>query len=172
MKLSEVKPGNIILVERMFIDHYGVYAGQGQVIHYAPRTEGGEPVIHKAGIDRFLDGASGFFVPYMPENQDDLKMLINHHKKRSDISQEIVDELFNQYQTGKMQIYTAEQTLNRAMKRIGEKDYSLFSNNCEHFAFWCKFGVCISNQVSCVGEFFKTALLRLGTQRYHRFVNC
>ncbi len=28
----------------------------------------------------------------------------------------------------------------RAESRLGEKGYDLFSNNCEHFAYWCKTG--------------------------------
>ncbi len=31
-------------------------------------------------------------------------------------------------------------TLRRAMSRIGEKNYNLLFNNCEHFACWCKTG--------------------------------
>lgn len=35
----------------------------------------------------------------------------------------------------------------RAYNRLGEKGYDLFSNNCEHFAHWCKTGKCRSEQV-------------------------
>ena len=31
-------------------------------------------------------------------------------------------------------------TLQRAMSRIGEQNYNLLFNNCEHFASWCKTG--------------------------------
>ncbi len=36
----------------------------------------------------------------------------------------------------------------RAMSRLGEKDYSLWANNCEHFASWCKVSKHESDQVS------------------------
>ncbi len=38
-------------------------------------------------------------------------------------------------------------TLNRALKRIGEKKYNLLFNNCEHFANWCKTGFHNSKQI-------------------------
>ena len=38
-------------------------------------------------------------------------------------------------------------TLRRAMGRLGEQDYNLLFNNCEHFATWCKTGRHRSKQV-------------------------
>jgi hypothetical protein len=38
-------------------------------------------------------------------------------------------------------------TLRRAMGRLGEQDYNLLFNNCEHFAHWCKTGRHRSRQV-------------------------
>ena len=37
--------------------------------------------------------------------------------------------------------------IERSLSRIGEIDYSLFQNNCEHFAVWCKTGWPHSTQV-------------------------
>ena len=41
-------------------------------------------------------------------------------------------------------------TLRRAMSRIGEQNYNLLFNNCEHFATWCKTGRHRSDQVQSV----------------------
>jgi hypothetical protein len=35
---------------------------------------------------------------------------------------------------------SARRTIARAYRRLGEKKYSLWTNNCEHFATWCKTG--------------------------------
>lgn len=43
-------------------------------------------------------------------------------------------------------------TLRRAMGRIGEQNYNLLFNNCEHFATWCKTGRHRSGQVESVLE--------------------
>ena len=41
-------------------------------------------------------------------------------------------------------------TLRRAMSRLGEQNYNLLFNNCEHFATWCKTGRHRSVQVDGV----------------------
>ena len=40
--------------------------------------------------------------------------------------------------------------IRRAESRLGERDYSLVFNNCEHFAAWCKTGQHRSQQVNTV----------------------
>ena len=41
----------------------------------------------------------------------------------------------------------AWQVLKRAKDRLGERDYNPFTNNCEHFATWCKTGKKYCSQV-------------------------
>ena len=41
----------------------------------------------------------------------------------------------------------ADTVVLRARRRLGERKYSLFHNNCEHFALWCKTGISSSGQV-------------------------
>ena len=43
--------------------------------------------------------------------------------------------------------YTADAVVERAKSRLGEHDYNLLFNNCEHFASWCKTGVNQSRQI-------------------------
>ncbi|MCX5955825.1 MAG: lecithin retinol acyltransferase family protein [Cyanobacteria bacterium] len=61
-------------------------------------------------------------------------------------------------------------TVRRAMGRLGEQNYNLLFNNCEHFAHWCKTGRHRSNQVEgwlhtgslgalAFGQFVPAALL-------------
>lgn len=33
-----------------------------------------------------------------------------------------------------------DETIELAWERLRERDYNLFDNNCEHFAYWCKTG--------------------------------
>lgn len=40
--------------------------------------------------------------------------------------------------------------LRRAKKRIGESEYDLLRNNCEHFARYCKTGWAVSEQVELI----------------------
>ena len=45
-----------------------------------------------------------------------------------------------------------ELVVQRALSRLGEADYDLFENNCEHFAVWCKTGRSHSTQVEAHRE--------------------
>jgi hypothetical protein len=54
------RPGDILYVNRGFYLHYGLYAGDGRVIHFAPLS-GNEinaenAVIHEITLDAFLKG--------------------------------------------------------------------------------------------------------------------
>lgn len=42
---------------------------------------------------------------------------------------------------------SAEKVVLRARERLGENQYDLLENNCEHFAMWCKTGIKSSEQV-------------------------
>ena len=43
--------------------------------------------------------------------------------------------------------YIPDVVVERAKSRLGEHDYNLLSNNCEHFACWCKTGISDSKQI-------------------------
>jgi hypothetical protein len=52
--------------------------------------------------------------------------------------------------------YSAEETVKRAKSRLGEGGYEFFTNNCDHFATWCKTGKHQSIQVEGVKAIIKT----------------
>ncbi|MGF1590811.1 MAG: lecithin retinol acyltransferase family protein [Pleurocapsa sp.] len=43
--------------------------------------------------------------------------------------------------------YIPDVVVERAKSRVGENDYNLLFNNCEHFTSWCKTGISDSKQV-------------------------
>ena len=47
-------------------------------------------------------------------------------------------------------IYSPEEIVHRAQSCLGEDDYNLFFNNCEHFACWCVTGIARSEQVQAI----------------------
>lgn len=47
----------------------------------------------------------------------------------------------------KEKTFSPEETIKRAKSLIGEKKYNLLSNNCEHFALWCKTNIRKSYQI-------------------------
>jgi len=43
--------------------------------------------------------------------------------------------------------YSSDEIVSRARSRVGESQYRIFSNNCEHFCSWCISGKSCSAQV-------------------------
>lgn len=43
--------------------------------------------------------------------------------------------------------FVPEIVIQRAISRLGEQEYNLLFNNCEHFATWCKTGISYSKQI-------------------------
>ncbi|MBN2061475.1 MAG: lecithin retinol acyltransferase family protein [Deltaproteobacteria bacterium] len=55
----DLDPGDHIYVKRktLFYSHHGIYAGEGEVIHYqGTEKEKKDPVVRKTGMDEFLNG--------------------------------------------------------------------------------------------------------------------
>jgi cell wall-associated NlpC family hydrolase len=44
-------------------------------------------------------------------------------------------------------VYLGSDAVARARSRLGEDEYGLLTNNCEHFCTWCLYGVARSEQV-------------------------
>ena len=83
-----------------------------------------------------------------------------------------------QFQTGTVYLIKHEQCLDpnsvisRAESKLGEREYDPFTNNCEHFATWCKVGTSSSEQadevvnraINCVKAGLCAATKELFTQ--------
>lgn len=61
-----------------------------------------------------------------------------------------------EYQSEK-NIYSREEVVKRAKSRLGENNYNLLHNNCEHFAEWCWIDESIAHQV--LDGFFNLAAI-------------
>jgi hypothetical protein len=109
------KKGDIILTDRFLYRHYGIYTGNGRVIHYAAKNGdfGGDIRVRETSIEKFANGRKCELVPG------------GFGAKH----------------------FSREEVVSRARSRIGEENYSLVFNNCEHFALWCKYGTSKSVQV-------------------------
>lgn len=132
-------PGDIIGVSRGaaggFYDHYAIYMGDGEVIHYAAQGNDFSGTIHQAPIEDFIKEDDAFFVLHFGE---DCQMTLNHI---------LTSAIFQVVSPEKVKLYSPEETMERAKSRLGEDSYGLLSNNCEHFALWCKTGVSESHQI-------------------------
>jgi hypothetical protein len=114
LERRKLKRGDIIGISRGVYEHFGIYFGYDQVIHYTslnPNASAKDNKIIKTTMSNFLRGTDYIFIVH--------------------------DDLWSKI----FKPYSAQETIERAKSLIGQEDYSLFFNNCEHFAFWCKLGV-------------------------------
>lgn len=156
------KKGDILGLKRTqgiignLYEHYGIYTDEHTVIHYTSRTPGLtlELEIMETSMKDFIKTEKEFFVL----NFDHLK---NPVKSKPIPTQEVDQVTSQDYQDiltaileirkmlrkSQMKIYSPEETIKRARSRLGEKEYNLLLNNCEHFAIWCKTGLSKSYQI-------------------------
>ena len=149
-----VWPGDVIGVSRKLYEHYGIYVGAGRVIHYAGEGGdfGGRISIHETRIDDFLkDGEDYFVVCFAPGFPVKLR------SETSFLFHGVMDYYNESFQQQEWNVYSPEETVQRAYSRLGEEKYSLIHNNCEHFAIWCKTGKAQSSQVRQVAGYVLAA---------------
>ena len=143
--------GDIIGVDRHggTYAHYGIYVSDTCVVHYgipASKTIG-HAEIHCTNLRNFLRDDASYFIldfpkPYQPPVRLDNTGGAPH---ANTYSEELARSL---QQTYGYHLYSPEETVARARSRIGETGYNLLTNNCEHFAIWCKTGISESMQVT------------------------
>lgn len=169
--MSNIKKGDILAAKRIGYYHFAVYIGNDRVIHYASDSGdfGGEITIHEAPFEEFQKDSDEIYVLEFPEYREKPK----YHKvslgrlfgSSSMMPGSIVEPDWTGYYALKFgkfiselikneeyHLYSAEETVARAKSKLGEKEYSLPFNNCEHFAIWCKTGVKESWQVEKLAD--------------------
>ncbi|MBP3611457.1 MAG: lecithin retinol acyltransferase family protein [Lachnospiraceae bacterium] len=147
-----LEPGDVIGVARKkawkIYEHYAVYIGDGQVVHYAGDGNdfSGCVSVRKASLESFLKGDTDYFVLFFHKNYTMPRKI----QVRTSFNLDDIGYDRNSILPGNKsaRIYSPEETVRRALSRLGEESYHLLSNNCEHFAVWCKTGVAESYQVN------------------------
>lgn len=122
-----------IRATRTGYDHHGIYLGE---------FDGTGVVIHYSGFSKaFNKGA--IEITTLDEFRGDSKSVY------------VVDYPDSEKIYGKFEI------IDRAFSKLGENEYHLFSNNCEHFACWCITGKSNSAQVEKVRSTTVNTLITL-----------
>lgn len=153
-RLSSVdffKRGDVIGVSRNGLyEHYGIYLGNGRVIHYCGEGNdfGGRVTVHEAPFSEFVKDSKHCFVVWFDAGKTvRLQQATTFLWSGSNVYYE------NSNYRKKYSVFSAEETIRRAKERLGEEKYNLVTNNCEHFAMWCKTGEAVSGQVKQIVRF-------------------
>ena len=76
----------------------------------------------------------------------------------------VVRRKFNEFENESVYVikhdrcFDPETVVSRAKSKLGERKYHPVTNNCVHFALWCKTGVSSSEQVNSVKDTLKTGV--------------
>ena len=146
---DEINFGDVVGVHRMrgLYDHYGIYTGNGGMIHYADPSGdfGTDIVVHRTTLEKFKEDSEYLFVidfdKFIKKNKVNIFDII------TPLGINVSKLLIALLGSSNYRIYSPEETVKRAESRLGERNYSIAMNNCEHFAVWCKTGVSESTQV-------------------------
>ncbi|XP_025111708.1 lecithin retinol acyltransferase-like [Pomacea canaliculata] len=155
--LYNLTKGDLVEFPRGTYSHWGIYAGNQRIIHLVADEE--KKIIIN-GVSRQLNNCKG---PMAVSGAAHAKAGGSRQTKG-----EIRDEDFfavaedskamkNNQLDHKYRVYTPDEIVRRAMSEIGRTDYDLFTNNCEHFATWCRYGIAISLQAMKGAEVVETA---------------
>ena len=155
-------PGDVLMAIRSggLYQHFSVYAGQQQVIHYAAQQGdfGDTLSIHQAPFEEFQLDSQEIYILDFPQECGHPSIRLPKGTGQGWYKKEQEEEcsLFTIIRSAFYHLYSPEETIARARSRIGESKYTVPFNNCEHFAIWCKTGVAESYQVnSLISKFLK-----------------
>ena len=168
---SGIKNGDVIKVSRKggLYFHYGIYVEGGNVIHYTGATGPADfnGMVRETPIEEFLNGAKELTVCIFPKQIDNVDEL-NHPEEikisfpstqgfmrfprqdDEDFRKRLLKKQEKESRAKNYHLYSGDETVARARGELGKEGYNLVTNNCEHFAIWCKTGLQESSQVNQV----------------------
>jgi len=141
---KELEVGDVLGVNRIAYEHYGVYIGDNKVIHYSyDESANSLGKIMQCNMSDFVGRENKYFILDCKNgNKSKIKIGNNLSKLALKLLPDLMwllDEPIH--------IFSPHETVTRAYSRLGEDKYNLIMNNCEHFAIWCKTGLSKSYQV-------------------------
>ena len=127
--IKEPVPGDIIRIKYMNFYHYGIYLGNGEVVEFGRPNEITKP--------------------------EDVRV---HKIKLKDFC---IDEMYQTRKfsfSEKLKKNSSKKVCNIALSHLGDGNYNILYNNCEHFVNLCVFNKKISTQVDNVRSDIKEYL--------------
>ena len=133
-------------------DHYGVYVSDASVIHYAGEDDDRWQNIHvrDTSLSRFVGEAEDYFILVFPDVYDMPRQVGDCNLTGVGMPLYPILDVPDFIKRRSYHLYSPDETVERARSRMGEDQYDLLCNNCEHFAIWCKTGIAESHQVKRV----------------------
>ena len=133
--LDQIRRGDHLCFDRVFYWHHAI-------VETADKSNGEVNVIEYSNfVKQFSQGHSS------PPKNPGLAVVVRRKFKLENESVYVIKH---------DRCYDPETVVSRAKSRLGERKYDPVTNNCEHFALWCKTGISSSEQVRSVLNALKT----------------
>lgn len=110
--------------------HYGIYDGWGKVTHFASLNGQSEKRIITTSLEDFAYNS------------------VNNNKNIIEVLAFEKDRVVN---------ISLNSSRSRARSKLGNYHYELFTNNCEHFALWCRTGCAYSTQAGNISDYYSSS---------------
>ncbi|KAL5012954.1 hypothetical protein ScPMuIL_011505 [Solemya velum] len=131
---NELERGDLVEFDRGRYSHWGVYVGDGHIVHMT--GDGND------GINANFDSGKLFTICGTEFNKAFVKK-----DNFWDVTQDS-KAIKNNSKDRKCNPLSAEEIVERALARIGNITYNVLWKNCEHFAAWCRYDVEWSEQAN------------------------
>ncbi|XP_055886811.1 uncharacterized protein LOC106064430 [Biomphalaria glabrata] len=136
---TNLEPGDIVKISRNLFTHWGIYVGDGMLVHVTVGSGGGSLTPNGKLVTNIFDGPKSAYVkeePLMDVIENDfVERANNEDSRKTALPGPIV--------------------VKRARSKLGFIQYQTLYKNCEHFVNWCRYDSKQSSQT-------QTAVLGLG----------
>lgn len=174
--MKTIERGMVLCVSRDWYDHYGVYVGNEEIIHFTSYSsdKNANNTIMKTSMRHFIRDAREFHVMAFDDatptgsSWTSLVKVVLAAAAATVAAPAVVaygacmaalsaQRLYSWFETNDYKLYSREECAKRAEKCLGFGEYNIVLNNCEQFSLWCKIGIHTSTQVN--------KLLELGIEK-------
>ncbi|MDO5520202.1 MAG: lecithin retinol acyltransferase family protein [bacterium] len=179
-KCTNLKAGDMIGVDYGFYQHFGIYIGEYEVIHYYPiegnENKDGSAVVHISSYDSFMENEETCYVCDFSEFYHPAEKFCDINTQSKSLHKLIAPKLnltetfekesslVTSFQMGKYKLYSPQETVKRAYERLGEKSCNFIRCNCEHYAVWCKTGITETYEANQMLKLLKRSWIGLSLQ--------
>ncbi|BFZ20461.1 hypothetical protein BsWGS_23500 [Bradybaena similaris] len=134
--LDSLIAGDLIECPRGAYSHWGVYIGNGKVVHL---TGVGNADVQSSVQPEHMFSICGKMFTKAQVCVDDFWKVVADSKARK-----------NNTKDGTWSPCSRAEIVRNAISKVGHVGYNLLFSNCEHFAKWCRYGLSKSDQVDNV----------------------
>ena len=144
--LDDIQRGDHICFSRLAYSHHAI-------------VESVDKCSGEANIIEYTNTSAGFIEDHFRLRKNPGKAEVVEGKIKFDTNEHV-------YVIKHTSCFDPDTVVSRAKSQRKKREYNVFTNNCEHFALWCKTGISSSDQVNKVTDALKVAATRVLAEKW------